>query len=143
MFNEPDDIEDPVSVVVRVNSGQTYDLKNLPGAKRKQLIDAGEISIDKFVQADNMPGYKLKLMRDRFKINNPQLAESNTSVAEIDITKLQKGDLVSYKNIVTPVKDINMKKNLVNIDIKGKIKGWVSINKLKPVNIPPESNEEE
>jgi hypothetical protein len=64
-------------------------------------------------------------------------------VAEIDITKLQKGDLVSYKNIVTPVKDINMKKNLVNIDIKGKIKGWVSINKLKPVNIPPESNEEE
>lgn len=141
MFNE-DDQEEPATVLVTVNGNQNYDIKNLPGFKRKQLIESGQLSIDSFIKADNIPGYKLKLMRERFKANNGLVA-GNKPEPTIDITKLSVGDLVSYKNTVTEVKEINLTKNSVYIDIKGKKKGWVNISKLKPVTIPPDNEDDE
>jgi len=137
MFHE-EDREEPASVMLTINSGQNYDIKNLPGFKRKQLIENGEASIDSFVQADNMPGYKLKKMRDRFRENN-NLVDS--SIPFVDIKTLTVDSLVSYRNIVTEAKKINVEKGLVYIKIKGKKEGWVKVEKLKPVIIPP--NEEE
>lgn len=138
-----DEKEEPASVIVTNVRGEGYDIKNIPGFKRKQLIESGDISIESFVQADNMPGSKLKKLRDRFKLsNNMGTRDSNSaSKALLDINDLTVGSLVTYRKVVTEVKKINVKKGLVYINIKGTKDGWIGIDKLKPVNIPPVDEE--
>jgi hypothetical protein len=137
MFN--DDQEEPAAVLVASVNGQEYDIRNIPGFKRKQLIDSGAIKLESFVQADNMPGAKLKKMRDRFKLSN-NMTTGDKPVSEIDITTLEVGTLVEYRKVATEVKKINVKKELVSISHGGKTI-WVNVAKLKPVDIPPVDEE--
>lgn len=139
MFHENEE-EEPASVMVHIQGGE-YDIKNLPGYKRKQLIESGQATVGTFIQADNMPGYKLKAMRDRLA-GNLGLKEKKSD-AITDISTLEEGSLVKFKKHVTEVKKLNPEKNLVYIDIKGVKKGWIGIEKLKAVNIPPKEEEEE
>ena len=138
MFEE--DKEEPASVMVTSTQGQGFDIKNIPGFKRKQLIDSGQINLTSFVMEDNMPGAKLKKLRDAFKLNN-SMTQGAPSISLIDITSLEEGSLVSYRNTVTEVKKINVEKGLVYINLKGNKKGWINVAKLKAVTIPPEDEE--
>jgi hypothetical protein len=137
MFEE--DKEEPATVIITSVSGQGYDIKNIPGFKRKQLIDSGDITVESFVQADNMPGAKLKKMRDAFKSNN-NIVPDDKSTPLIDINTLEIGGLVSYRKFVTEIRKINIEKGLVNINYNGKVV-WVNVAKLKSVNIPPDDEE--
>ena len=137
------DDDDPASVIVTNIRGEGYDIKNIPGFKRKQLIDDGDISVESFVQADNMPGAKLKKMRDKFKKSNPTLAPSTKPTTSININTLQIGSLVSYKKIVTEVKKIDLDKGRVLVNNKENKGVWVPVENLKEVNTPSDDNDEE
>src|SRR6266496_1224126 len=134
MFEEEKD--ELVSVIVTNVHGEGYDIKNIPGFKRKQLIDSGDITLESFVQADNMPGAKLKSIRDKFKSNNNMTTGDANTTPEIDINNLEVGSLVMYKKVVTEVKKINVEKGLVYISLQGGKNGWINVVKLKVVNIP-------
>lgn len=140
MFNgeEP---EEPASIMIEAHSG-FYDINNMPGYKRKQLIESGAVSIDRFTQADNVPGHKLKKMRDALKKNlGFKVKESSSSI--IDITTLEIGGLVSYKNTAVEIKELDIKKGKVYINVKGLHKGWVNIKNLKSVIIPAREEKED
>lgn len=137
MFEE--DKEEPATLIITSVSGQGFDTKNISGFKRKQLIDSGDITLESFVQADNMPGAKLKKMRDKFKKDNNMIS-SKEPIPLIDINTLEVGGLVSYRKFVTEVRKINIEKGLVNINYNGKVV-WVNVAKLKSVNIPPDDEE--
>jgi len=139
MFEEKDD--DPASVIVTNIRGEGYDIKNIPGFKRKQLIDSGEITVESFVQADNMPGAKLQKLRERFKKSNKMLSTKPTT--PIDISKLLVGSLVSYRKTVTEVRKIDVKKNRVLINNKENKGIWVPVENLKEVNTSSDDNDEE
>ena len=141
MFEKDDDNE-PASVIVHSIRGEGYDIKNLPGFKRKQLIESGDITIDSFVQADNMPGAKLKALRDKFRANN-NIAPNTKPTTPIDINTLQVGTLVMYKKIVTEVKKIDLKKNRVLVNNKENKGVWVPVENLKEVTTPSDDNDDE
>lgn len=138
MFDE--DKEEPATVIVTNFRGEHYDIKNIPGFKRKQLIDSGDISIESFVQADNMPGAKLKKLRDRFKKSNNIMSDTKP-VISIDINKLELGSLVMYRKVVTEVKKIDVKKGKVLVKNRENKDVWVPVSNLKVVDTP--DNDEE
>lgn len=144
MFEE--EKEEPASVIVQNIRGEGYDIKNIPGIKRQQLINSGDISIESFVQADNVPGAKLQKLRDRFKKSNNLEADTKSDTkpkTPIDINKLEVGSLVMYKKIVTEVKKIDLTKGRVLVNNKENKGVWVPVESLKEVNTPSDDNDEE
>lgn len=140
MFNENDNEDEPAVAMITTLRGNNYDAKNIPGFLRKRLIDSGEISINTFVKADNLPGHKLKAMRDRFRKNNPNLGPQAPVSDAIDFDTLEVGSMVQFKKYVTEVEKINANEKKVYISKGDGKKAWVAVSKLKAVVV---TNEEE
>lgn len=146
----PIDLDDsPAENFAKTLSGKTVDLNNLPGKVRQELIDEGEMSIESFVSPANMPGKKLKEMRERFAKNiEDQRKKSNAAKGIKDtedaILDFKVGELIIFKEIsyevkgVDPVKGLKITKDTDN----GPKNVWVQPINVKKVEIDDRSGDE-
>lgn len=125
--------EDPSAEnLTQTNSGDLIDMNNLPGKKRLTLVAEGELAVEQFVSPANMPGKKLKEMRDRF-------AETFKSQVDraggVPIDEYKPGSLFEYKDGVYEVLAVDPVKGLkIAREYDGKLKNvWVNPSKGKRV----------
>jgi hypothetical protein len=123
------------SVIVETPTGEKYDINNISGKAKKQLIDAGKIKSDAFVGGPNIPGKVLAKMR----------AEHAERMAKEEKRKppaITAGELVKHKGHVREVVEVDNEKNRIAYkkDPKGKKLTWVP---FKNVTVVGEDEEEE
>jgi len=51
----------------RLKSGEVVDINNIPGVKKLQLIESGQMTIDNFMVPPNCPGKVLKKLQDEHR----------------------------------------------------------------------------
>lgn len=120
-------LDDPYAMVeVKTASGNTIDINNLPGKTKMELIQSGELDIDRFVTPPNMPGKKLKELR---------LAHREQMKGILDKVKneFQVGDMVNYKEKSYEVQKVDpLKGVLLTMKKGGELKDvWVSHTKVE------------
>lgn len=125
----------PTSIEVRTVSGDIIDINNLPGVKRKELVANGELDADKLITPANMPGAKLKAMRDAHKAKQEGKTEHLTE------NPFVKGDMVIFRNLQVKVLVSDPVKG-VRIRAKDGKKVWVSHTSVLPVTETEEEKEE-
>lgn len=119
--------DEPASKEMEI-AGSKYDINNMPGVVRNRLIMEGEVTADDFITPPNMPGAKLKALRDEHR------SRVEASIRGMEGNKkntYEVGDIVIYKNIQTEVLEIDDNK-LVIMNDKGK-KVKVSFTKVTPL----------
>jgi hypothetical protein len=81
-------IEDsPTQNIVVTHSGYELDMNNLPGKLRAKLIKKGDLNADSIGLPPNMPGTKLKALREQLK---------NRAKRELKATGFKAGELIKY-----------------------------------------------
>lgn len=81
-----------------------YDVANMPGRLKYQLIKSGEMSVDRFITPPNMPGKKLKELRDAHRARIEEQFGLMESLQETNPYKV--GDMVTYKDLVVEVLEV-------------------------------------
>jgi hypothetical protein len=126
IIEQPEDA--PVTMMVKTKEGNV-DLNNLPGSRRLELIESGEMNIDQFITPANMPGSKLKELRGKYR----QQMESRIKKGPDDVEVLYApGDFVNYKDSSYEVIRTDPKRGLL-IDREGQ-KVWVISNKVSKIS---------
>lgn len=120
-----EDQESP-SVIVKTSNGGIYDINNISGRRKLELIKDGEMGIDEFIAPDNMPGKKLKELRDAHRSN------LGNALKQGEANTFKTGDLVQFKGVATEVTKVDPDKGLL-ITKKDGTKAWVHHSKVKPV----------
>ena len=88
------DQDQPTQSLIQTRSGKLVDLQNMPGMVKINLIKEEELGIDQFITPANMPGAKLRVLRERHReIIEAQL----TTLAEKTKKDYVVGDFVSFK----------------------------------------------
>lgn len=128
---ETDDSEATGSMVVESASGVKYDVSNISGARKRQLIMDGEIGIDVFVSPPNMPGKKLAAMRAAHAASVQSGIDGEVKKAKIKVNPFATGDLVEHKGHVSEVLEVTDKGVLKLIGKKGQ-KKMVHFTKVTP-----------
>jgi hypothetical protein len=88
------DQDNPTSLITKTRSGQEIDLNNLPGRTKLRLIQADEMGIDQFISPPNMPGHKLKAIRDAHR---ERVGEQLKAVLMEKTKDFVVGDFVSFR----------------------------------------------
>jgi hypothetical protein len=128
------DQDNPTSTLVNTKSGDDIDLLNLPGKKKMELVLSGELNIDKFVMPANMPGKKLKELRDAHRTRFQEILDKAQGEEDKENT-FKVEDSVIYKDYACQVLEIKGSKVKVEIpddEKAGELKKiWVNYKKLK------------
>lgn len=122
--NDAVDSQAPMEITSK--SGNKYDTNNIPGSKRMELINNGEISADSFIAPANMPGGKLKEMRDKFKQSLGLMEKPKSPAALPDNIKLKEGMAVAYKGFNTSIEEVLE---------DGRVRIRTESNKIKKVQV--------
>jgi hypothetical protein len=129
---DPSDPEVPASAMVRTSSGR-YDIHNITGVRKAQLIMEGEVDSDVFISPPNVTGAKLKELRDA---HNATMDKAIQNISDVK-NEYKKGDLVKYHNIVVEVLDVHDTRG-VKITKREGGKVWVHQSKVEKVEVSPE-----
>lgn len=127
-----DTVEDnaTASIFIRSESGVVYDMNNISGKLRKQLIMEGEMSADSFSGHQNISGKRLKELREAKKevldLTSGETLERNTLVV---------GDLIKFRNIVSEVTDVDPVHGVKIIKEDGKKSKWIHHTKVQKVDV--------
>lgn len=129
MFDIDNDNE-PASVMVGTSVGNKYDINNLSGKKKKQLIAEGDMSEDAFTAPPNMPGKKLAELRKEKRSNK---VESNPNIENT----YSVGDIIKFRDLVAEVLKVHAKKGVLITKRDGS-KTWVHHSKIELASEPNE-----
>lgn len=89
------DEDAPTQMMGKTKSGYDIDFNNLSGKRRLELVEAGELTTEQFGIPANMPGVKLKEIRERNKqMIEAQLARKNKADESLEF---KVGDFITYK----------------------------------------------
>ena len=98
--------DDPIASYVKSKSGVVIDLNNCPGVLRAKMVLSGDMGVEAFVSPANMPGAKLKKMREEFAAKlAPSLAkvkaneDEKTEEFSQNATDFPVGSFVMYKEV--------------------------------------------
>ena len=98
--------DDPIASYVKSKSGVVIDLNNCPGVLRAKMVLSGDMGVEAFVSPANMPGSKLKKMREAFVAKlTPTLDRVKASEEKKDeefskaATDFPGGSFVMYKEV--------------------------------------------
>lgn len=131
MFSEHDE-DEPASVIVSTHTGGKYDINNITGKRKIQLITEGEIKEEAFDTPPNMPGKKLKEYRE----NLAKSRKANADAVEEDTPNdFNVGDLVKFDGHVSEVVKVHEKKGVLIHKREGG-KMWVRHSKVEAVAEP-------
>lgn len=122
-----------IAVEIRTKSGDILDAQNIPGAKRKELIESGELDRNSIYAPANLPGWKLKELRE-------QREAAANGHAPIN---LKPGDMVVYQDTVTKVLGVDRNKGVKITGFKDgkKKKFWVDAKDVVKEEDPEEKEE--
>lgn len=119
------DVYDDESVIMRTEDGQ-FDLRNLPGRIRRRLIITGQVKAEQFATPANMPGAKLKALREEQKARS----DEEGIIEGSELTNPYKvGDIISWKNKVYEVLEVN--ENKVKFEKEPGKNVWVPYAKVE------------
>jgi hypothetical protein len=138
----PSSLEDPVAAAqyddktptafVTTRSGGIIDVNNVPGVVRARMISSGEVSLNRFVGAENMPGTKLKPIRDRFAASMEKAVEKVATEEASEENPLKVGDMVEYKDNIYEVLKVDGKKIMIERTINGEKKEqWITYTRVQ------------
>ena len=85
--------DNPTQMMATTKSGQEIDMNNCPGTKKVELVQSGEMGVDQFVLPANMPGSKLKELREA----NRDRMEKFLTKEPAEPNQFQVGDFVQYQ----------------------------------------------
>lgn len=128
-----DEQESPASSMVKTEAGYDIDVNNIPGKRKTQMIMDGELTIDEFNTPPNMPGKKLKALRDAANEKHDKNVEA-VSKRKKDSSKdnpYQLGDMVKYGNTSSEVKECDPKRGVKIIKADGSLSKWIHFNSGK------------
>ena len=114
-----------VTMMVSVAGGARYDINNLPGVIRDQLIKEGKLAAERFNVQDNVPG-----------VNRKPVAE--VEVKEENINGYQVGDTIIFRKHASEILETHPKKGLKIRLKEGKISKWIHYSKVKEVRVKGE-----
>jgi hypothetical protein len=133
------DANNPVSVLTQTLNGRVIDMSNLPGAVKIKMIQEGEMGVDAFATPPNMPGHKLRKIREAHRAamevvlsKNKEEEDELSEEEKAELEKAEKinwevGDYVTFQDKVYEV--LKTRSDAVLIEIpnkKGKMsKTWV------------------
>jgi len=129
---QKDPLDEPAVNPIETTSGSSYDTNNISGAKKAQLIMDGELSMDNFINPPNMPGKKLKAMRDRHREGMESYFKK---AAEETPNEYKVGDIVVYRKEATEVLEVDPERGvkIMKLNKKGKmVEAWVHHTKVAP-----------
>ena len=136
------DANDPVSVLTRTRNGNNIDLNNIPGLVKARLIIDGQMSIDDFMSPANMPGIKLKKLREEHRAKyekvldgiRPAEGEINDDQPNEEANKVDYpvGSFVMFNDVSYEVFKAKQDKVLIELTNKNKkiVKTWVPKSKV-------------
>lgn len=105
------DPNNPTTIMTTTPQGRVIDLANCPGSLKREMIETGEMEIDRFVTPPNCPGPKLAAMRkahrDEYeKVLKPDKTVENPFVIG-DMVKSDKGKIYEALE-VSPEKGVKV-----------------------------------
>jgi len=127
------DPNSPTSTLTTTKSGAVIDLQNLPGMTKLQLIQSNELEVDQFIVPSNMPGRKLKVLREahrgRIKEQLQLLVDENT----VEAKDYKVGEFVSFSGKTFEVLKVDSDRVQILIKLKGYDelkKAWINKSKV-------------
>jgi hypothetical protein len=117
--------EAKVTMMVSVAGGARYDINNLPGVIRDQLIQEGKLAAERFNVQDNVPG-----------VNRKPVAKVED--AKENVNTYQVGDTVIFRKHASEVLEAHPKKGLKIRLKEGKKSKWIHFSKVQEVRVKEE-----
>lgn len=122
--------EDVYNPVV-AEGGRVVDINNISGRVKAEMIMNGELDVDRFIAPPNMPGQRLKELRNKHRDN--VLKDVNKIVKQAKVShEFSVGETVLYKGYQTEITTVSKSGEKVKVRKKnGNESNWVYINKIK------------
>ena|SRR5690349_16566481 len=128
------DEDGPAQNLVSTRNGFEIDLNNLPGKARVNLINEGELEVDQFIAPPNMPGLKLKALREQHR---ERIEKAMGAVKQAQpINDFEKGEVVYFQNEPKEILEVDPDKGVLleRLNKKNELKRvWTSVSKVKRI----------
>lgn len=121
------DPDPAASIEVSTESGRIIDINNIPGKVKQELIQEGELDVDRFIMPANMPGKKLKELREAHR----QRLEDSMKQLTTTANEFKVGDFILYKDLTYEVLKTDDEKGVMFEMKKPKGKKYVWVHHSK------------
>ena len=125
--------EQPAVLIANTSTGERYDLNNISGIRKAQLMRDGEADLNTFAgYGDNISGVRKKALLDA---QNGLIEEIKQQLPDIpNVYKV--GDTVKFKNLMTEILEVDASEGVKIRRSNGVISKWIhhSDTRLEKMN---------